>query len=280
LLFQGIEMNLPIQIQQRSPEELQVPKKQALGKLLVVAVTLALLIGSWEGADMRPLELLGDAGHFVTSVASAFPPDFYEWRLYVQELLITLQIALWGTALAAICAVPMGFLCSSRITPWWIHQPARRLMGAACAINEIVFAMLFVLAVGLGPFAGVLALFLYSTGVLSKQFSKAFDEIQPQSAESILAAGAHPIRESIVGSLPQLMPVWISGALHRFESNVRSATVVGMVGAGGIGVILWEVIREFQYAKTCAVLLMIVLTVGVIDAATSHLRRILCRPGA
>ena len=146
-------------------------------------------------------------------------------------------------------------------------------MDAARAINEMVFAMLFVVAVGLGPFAGVLALFVHTTGILSKLFSEAVEAIDPQPVEGIRATGAHVLEEIVYGVLPQVMPLWISYALYRFESNVRSATVVGMVGAGGIGVILWEVIRGFQYAETCAVLIMVVITVTVIDLVSSRLRR-------
>lgn len=250
------------------------PPKQEIGKLLTWALLLALLAASWQGADMRPLDLFSDAANMGTYAASFFPPDFHDWRVYLGELLSTLQIALWGTVLAVVCAVPFGLLSSSNIAPWWICQPVRRVMDAARAINEMVFAMLFVVAVGLGPFAGVLALFIHTTGILSKLFSEAVEAIDPQPVEGIRATGAHVLEEIVYGVLPQVMPLWISYALYRFESNVRSATVVGMVGAGGIGVILWEVIRSFQYAQTCAVLLMIVATVSAIDLASSRLRKV------
>lgn len=257
-----------------APVNYPAPPKQELGKLLIWAILLAILVASWNGADMRPLELFSDAGNMSAYAASFFPPDFHEWRIYLDELLITLQIAVWGTVLAVVFAVPLGLLCSSNIAPWWVTQPVRRLMDAARSINEMVFAMLFVVAVGLGPFAGVLALFVHTTGILSKLFSEAVEAIDPQPVEGIRATGAHVLEEIVYGVLPQVMPLWISYALYRFESNVRSATVVGMVGAGGIGVILWEVIRSFQYAQTCAVLLMIVVTVSLIDVASSRLRKV------
>ncbi|MFZ6677902.1 phosphonate ABC transporter, permease protein PhnE [Undibacterium sp. Ji83W] len=257
-----VVMNLP-----------EAPKRDT-GKLLVWGIVLAILAMSWQGADMRPLELLRDSGNMLTYAASFFPPDFHEWRIYLQELLVTLQIAAWGTALAVVCSIPLGLLSSSNIAPAWVSQPVRRLMDAARAINEMVFAMLFVVAVGLGPFAGVLALFVHTTGILSKLFSEAVEAIDPQPVEGIRATGAHALEEIVYGVLPQVMPLWVSFALYRFESNVRSATVVGMVGAGGIGVILWEVIRAFQYAQTCAVLLMIVLTVSMIDVISSRLRKV------
>lgn len=253
---------------------LPTPPRQPLARTLFWGVLAAILIASWKGADMRPLELLRDGGNMATYAASFFPPDFHDWRIYLQEMLVTLQIAVWGTALAVVCAVPCGLLASSNIAPPWISQPVRRLMDAARAINEMVFAMLFVVAVGLGPFAGVLALFVATTGTLSKLFSEAVEAIDPQPVEGIRATGAHALEEIVFGVLPQVMPLWISYALYRFEANVRSATVVGMVGAGGIGVILWEVIRSFEYAQTCAVLLMIVVAVTVIDLASSRLRKL------
>src|SRR5207237_7745415 len=132
----------------------------------------------------------------------------------------------------------------------------------ACrAINEMVFAMLFVVAVGLGPFAGVMALFVHTTGVLAKLFAEAVEAIDPRPVEGIRATGANALEEIVYGVIPQVMPLWISYALYRFESNVRSASVVGMVGAGGIGVILYEVIRGFEYAQTCAVMLIIIVFV-------------------
>ena len=205
---------------------------------------------------------------------SFFPPDFHDWRTYLDEMLVTLEIAVWGTALAVVCAVPLGLLAASNITPWWVRQPVRRLMDAARAINEMVFAMLFVVAVGLGPFAGVLALWVHTTGILAKLFSEAVEAIDPRPVEGIRATGAHALEEIVFGVIPQVMPLWISYSLYRFESNVRSATVVGMVGAGGIGVILWEIIRGFEYQQTCAVLILIVVTVSCIDVLSAYLRRV------
>lgn len=247
--------------------------RQSLWVLLAWGLGCALLAWSWQGADMRPLALVRDAANMATYAAGFFPPDFTEWRTYLKELVITLHIAIWGTALAIVCAIPCGLLCSSNITPWWIHQPMRRLMDAARAINEMVFAMLFVVAVGLGPFAGVLAIFVHTTGILAKLFSEAVEAIDPKPVEGIRAAGAHPLEEIVYGVIPQVLPLWISFTLYRFESNVRSAAVVGMVGAGGIGVVLWEIIRGFQYAQTCAVMLMIVATVSLFDVLSAHIRK-------
>ena len=222
---------------------------------------------------MRPMDLIRDSGNMAVYASGFFPPDFKEWRMYIQEMVVTLEIALWGTVLAIIFAIPCGLLCSSNIVPWWIYQPMRRLMDSARAINEMVFAMLFVVAVGLGPFAGVLAIFVHTTGILAKLFSESVEAIDPKPVEGIRSTGAYPLEEIIYGVIPQVLPLWISFTLYRFESNVRSATVVGMVGAGGIGVVLWEIIRGFQYTQTCAVMLIMILTVIIIDVISSQIRK-------
>jgi phosphonate transport system permease protein len=170
--------------------------------------------------------------------------------------------------------VPFGLLSSSNIVPVWIYQPVRRLMDACRAINEMVFAMLFIVAVGLGPFAGVLALWIHTTGTLAKLFSEAVEAIDPRPVEGVRATGASALEEIFYGVIPQVLPLWISYSLYRFESNVRSASVVGMVGAGGIGVILYEVIRGFEYAQTCAVMLIIIVFVTAIDMLSARIRKL------
>jgi len=247
--------------------------KRSLTWYLCWGFVLLLLAASWQGADMRPAELLRDSGNMASYAADFFPPNFRQWRLYVDEMVVTLQIAVWGTALAVVTAVPMALLASSNIVPWWIYQPVRRLMDACRAINEMVFAMLFVVAVGLGPFAGVLALWIHTSGILAKLFSEAVEAIDPQPVEGIRSTGASAMHEIVYGVIPQVIPLWISFTLYRFESNVRSASVVGMVGAGGIGVVLWEIIRGFQYAETSAVMLIIILTVSIIDLISARIRK-------
>ncbi|MEQ8807071.1 MAG: phosphonate ABC transporter, permease protein PhnE, partial [Rhodospirillales bacterium] len=171
------------------------------------------------------------------------------------------------------CSVPLGILSSQNLVPWWVYQPTRRLMDAARAINEFVFAMLFVVAVGLGPFAGVLALWVHTTGVLAKLFSEAVEAIDPNPVEGIRATGADAVHEVIFGVIPQVLPLWISFSLYRFESNLRSATVIGIVGAGGIGMVLWEFIRGFYYAETAAVMIIIIGTVTLLDIVSQVLRQ-------
>ena len=247
--------------------------RPSLARTFAWGAGIAILVWAWKGADIRPLDFVRDSGNMAELASDFFPPNFRDWKMYVKEMVITVQIAIWGSALAVACSVPIGLLSSANVAPWWIHQPVRRLMDACRAINEMVFAMLFVVAVGLGPFAGVLALWVHTTGSLSKLFSEAVEAIDPQPVEGIRAAGAHKLEEITYGIIPQVMPLWISYSLYRFEANVRSAAVVGMVGAGGIGVVLWDIIRSFQYAETCAILTIIVITVSLLDLASAKVRK-------
>ncbi len=249
--------------------------RASLPAMLAWAVALAILALSWKGADMRPLDLLRDSGNMASFAADFFPPDFRDWRQYLDEMVVTVQIAVWGTFLAVVAAVPLGLLCSANIAPVWVHQPLRRLMDACRAINEMVFAMLFIVAVGLGPFAGVLALWVHTTGVLAKLFSEAVEAIDPRPVEGVRATGANAVEEVVYGVIPQVLPLWISLSLYRFESNVRSASVVGIVGAGGIGTLLWKIIRSFRYAETCAIMIIIIAFVAAIDLISARIRAML-----
>ncbi|MCA8906359.1 MAG: phosphonate ABC transporter, permease protein PhnE, partial [Rhodospirillaceae bacterium] len=189
--------------------------KRTWGSIALWGIILGLLVWSWDGADMRPGDLIRQSGNMARYIEGFFPPDFGDWDLYVEEMAITVQIAVWGTALAIVCSIPLGVLCSENIVPWWVYHPVRRLMDAFRAINEMVFAMLFVVAVGLGPFAGVLALFVHTTGILAKLFSEAVEAIDPRPVEGIRATGANGVQEVIYGVIPQVLPLWISYSLYR-----------------------------------------------------------------
>jgi phosphonate transport system permease protein len=252
------------------------PLVSRLGRWLVIATVAVLLAWSWTPVEMyKSTQIVTDWRNMATYTAGFLHPNFHEWRAYLAEMIETVQIAIWGTALAVVFGVPFAILSSSNVCPQWVVQPVRRLMDAARAINEIVFALLFVVAVGLGPLAGVMALFVHNLGVVAKLFSEAVESIDPRPVEGIRSTGASRLQEVIYGVVPQVLPLWSSFTLYRFETNVRSATVLGIVGAGGIGHSLYENIRSFQYAETAAIILIIVATVSLIDVLSSQLRKVL-----
>jgi phosphonate transport system permease protein len=243
----------------------------AVGLLLI-----ALLTWSWSPAEMFKAKGLWTDYKNMGDFLSAFlHPNFKDWELYLREMVVTIQIALWGTVLSVVFGIPFAILSSSNVCPAWVVQPVRRLMDCFRAINELVMALIFVVAVGLGPFAGVMALFVHNTGVVSKLFSEAVEAIDPRPVEGIRATGASKLQEIIYGIVPQVLPLWSSFALYRFETNVRSATTLGIIGAGGIGQIVYESIRSFQYSESAAVMIIVVVAVMFIDVMSSQLRKVL-----
>lgn len=249
------------------------PPRRRWSTLIGWGLTLAVLSWAWQGAEMQPGQLVANADNMAELAGDFFPPSFGNLSHYIEQMLVTIQIAIWGALLAVICAVPCSLLSSENLAPWWVHQPMRRLMDACRAINELVFAMIFVVAVGLGPFAGTLALFIHTTGVLSKLFSEAVEASDAGPMEGVRVTGSGRIEEIIFGLVPQVLPLWISVSLYRFESNIRSATVLGMVGGGGIGVALWETMRGFQYTETATILLVIIVAVTLLDMISQQVRK-------
>jgi phosphonate transport system permease protein len=243
-----------------------------LVRTLFAAATVAVLVWAWHSAEMNPVALFADAGNMAELGRDFLKPDFADWRFYMRGMLETIAIAVWGTLLAVLVGVPMALLSSSNVMPAWITFPIRRLMDALRAINELVFALIFIAAVGLGPFAGVLAIFLHTTGVIAKLFSEAVESIDHGPVEGIRGTGATKLHEIIYGVIPQVMPLWISFTLYRFESNVRSATVIGIVGGGGIGMTFNELMRSFQYGQAGAVLIIVVVLVSALDIFSQRIR--------
>jgi phosphonate transport system permease protein len=199
-------------------------------------------------------------------------PDFTQWKLYVAQMWLTVQIALWGTALAVVLAVPFGLACARNISPLWLQQPMRLLMNLLRSVPDLVVGTLFLVAVGLGPFAGVMALALNTGGVLAKLFSEAVESIDKGPVEGVRATGANRLQEVVWGIIPQVAPLWTSYALYRFESNSRSATVLGLIGAGGIGQLLFDALNAFQYAQLSAIVIVIIAAVTLIDVLSQAMR--------
>ena len=242
-------------------------------RVLYLMGAIALLIYSAQVSDIDLVELAEGGSTMAEYISRYFPPDFSDWRFYLADIVETVAMGIWGTLLAAILAAPLAVLGSENLCPQIIVQPVRRLMDTMRAINEVVFALIFVVAVGLGPFAGVLALFVHTTGTLGKLFSEAIENIEVGPIEGVRASGASKFQEILFGVMPQVMPLWISFTLYRFEANVRSASVLGIVGAGGIGVSLYQSFRSFKYPKVCAILLILIVAVTLLDVLSAKLRR-------
>ncbi|CAN1559819.1 COG3639 ABC-type phosphate/phosphonate transport system, permease component [Caulobacteraceae bacterium] len=245
-----------------------------------------LLVISFGPAEIGKFPMLFSSesrmGEFIAGFFAPFrfwdsawsPTDFSgkDWPLYIGKMWQTIQMALWGTALAIIVAIPLGLLGASNITPAWIQQPVRRVLDLIRSIPDLVVAVIFITAVGLGPFAGVMAMMFNTGGVLAKLFSEAVESIDKGPVEGVRATGAGRLHEIVWGVIPQVAPLWTSYALYRFESNSRAATVLGLIGAGGIGQVLIDSTNTFRYDETGCIVLVIVVAVSAIDLLSQTIR--------
>jgi phosphonate transport system permease protein len=259
------------------PAEVPPPPRRSLVQrapdVLVWGGVIALLVISFKPVEISHLTLLvANSDNMRQYGKELLRPDFTDLRLYVTQMWLTIQIALWGTSLAVILAVPFGLACSRNLSPAWLQQPMRLLMNLLRSIPDLVLGTLFIVAVGLGPLGGVLALALNTGGVLAKLFSEGVESIDKGPVEGVRATGASRLQEIVWGVIPQVAPLWTSYALYRFESNSRSATVLGLIGAGGIGQVLFETMNAFAYQKLAAIVVVIVLAVTLIDLLSQAMR--------
>jgi phosphonate transport system permease protein len=260
-----------------SPATVPTPPSRTLMQrapdMLVWGGVILLLVIAFKPAEISKFTLLfTNSENMRTYGKDLLRPDFTQWRLYVGMMWLTVQIAMWGTFLAVILAVPFGLACSRNLAPQWLAQSMRILMNLLRSIPDLVIGTLFIVAVGLGPFAGVMALALNTGGVLAKLFSEAVESIDKGPIEGVRATGATPLQEIVWGVIPQVAPLWTSYALYRFESNSRSATVLGLIGAGGIGQLLFDSLNGFDYSAVSAIAIVIVVAVTLIDVLSQAMR--------
>jgi phosphonate transport system permease protein len=246
-------------------------RRRDLAMLLGAVVVLA---AAARVIELRPLELARDVGNIRRFLQGYLHPSFANVGEYAWQCVVTVCIALWGTLLAIAVSVPLGLLGARNLAPHpLVYAAARRTMDVLRAVNEFVFALMFVTAVGLGPFAGMLALGLHTGGVLGKLLSETIEAIDPGQLEGVAAVGAGRAQVIAFGVVPQVMPNFLSYILLRFESDIRSASVIGMVGGGGIGFYLWDTIRAFNDREAATVILLIVAMVMCVDVVSSRVRR-------
>jgi phosphonate transport system permease protein len=281
--------------------------------LLMVAVLI--LLGSFQGAKIRPGELIDGIPQILHTLRRMLPPDFSkvtETRNYflpedlsLTELLLplpldedhaqirrrwwnntfpqtvvgatleTVQMALAGTALALLAAFPLGFLAARNTTPHrLVYLSVRAVLNLVRTIPDLALGLLFVAAVGLGAFAGTLALAIHTATVLAKLLSESVENIDEGIVEAIRATGASYPQILSFAVVPQILPDLISFTLYRLETNIRAASVLGLIGAGGIGYLMNSSFRTFQYQEASAIVLVLIALVMLVDYLSSRLRNL------
>lgn len=192
---------------------------------------------------------------------------------YLDALGETLAIALLGTLLGAVFALPLGILAARNAMPFaFVRQPVRRFFDVVRGIDTLIWALIWINVVGLGPFAGLLAIATSDFGALGKLFAEIIESADPKEQEGVRAAGGSPVEEVRFGLLPQVLPVIAGQILYFIESNTRSATIIGVVGAGGIGLYLSEQIRVLEWKQVSFLILLILVSVAAIDYISGKLR--------
>jgi phosphonate transport system permease protein len=191
----------------------------------------------------------------------------------------TVAMAFLGTLIGAIIAVPLAFMAARNTMPWWLPRfGTRRILDGFRGVDQMIWALIFVRAVGLGPLAGIMAIAISDIGTLAKLYSESIENVDRKQQEGMRAVGASGIETVRFGLVPQVLPMMLSSTLYMFESNTRSATILGVVGAGGIGFQLSDRIRAHQWEEAAFILILVLITVALIDTLSRWLRSRLIGP--
>ncbi|HEU0164018.1 MAG TPA: phosphonate ABC transporter, permease protein PhnE [Thermomicrobiales bacterium] len=266
--------------------------KPHIGFKAIGTIVVLVLVYLWSirGTDASPAELVRGWPYIWRFLSRLFPIQWQttDWELGIgpwhwgtwtttevlPALFETIQMAIIGSTLSIIISLPFGLLAARNISPHWtVYQTMRFILNTIRAVPEIIIALIFVAAVGLGPFAGVLALAIGSVGTTSKLYAEAIEAIDPTQVQAITATGANRLQTFMYAVVPQALPLVASYSLLLFESNVRSASILGLVGAGGVGLILNTYMALFKYHELMGALLLLIIAVTIIDRVSDYLRR-------
>jgi len=261
-------------LRQRYPDVFARPASARLAWPAMLLAAFAIFVAGLIHLGFSPLRMLTGVRELGWITLMMLPPNpGSSLPTYLQALGETLSIALLGTTLAAIFALPVSLLAAKNIVPSNIFRfPVRRFLDTIRGVDMLIWALVWINVVGLGPFAGVLAIAVSDFGALGKLFSEAIEGADGKQIEGIRASGGNALHEIRFGLMPQVFPVIAGQVLYFIESNVRSATIIGIVGAGGIGLQLAEQIRVLEWQKVSFLILMILIAVAVIDFISTKLR--------
>jgi phosphonate transport system permease protein len=266
----------------RYPDVFNRPASARLATPVMLIVALAIFAFGLIDLNFSPARLIAGFHQLGWITLMMLPPNpGASLPLYLKALGETLSIALLGTTLAALVALPISLLAARNIVPSnLVRFPIRRFLDSIRGVDVLIWALVWINVVGLGPFAGVLAIAVSDCGALGKLFSEAIEAADRKQVEGIRASGGSTLHEIRFGLMPQVLPVIAGQVLYFIESNTRSATIIGIVGAGGIGLQLAEQIRVLEWQKVSFLILMILVAVAAIDWISGKLRFAIIGPRA
>jgi phosphonate transport system permease protein len=250
------------------------PASARLAMPAVILAVFAIFVFGLVDLGFSPAKLVSGLSQLGWITVMMIPPDpGTSLPAYLAALGETLSIALLGTTLAAVAALPVSLLAARNIIPSnLLRFPVRRLLDSIRGVDTLIWALVWINVVGLGPFAGVLAIAVSDFGAFGKLFSEAIEAADRKQVEGVRASGGNALHEIRFGLMPQVLPVIAGQVLYFIESNTRSATIIGIVGAGGIGLQLAEQIRVLEWQKVSFLILMILVAVAAIDWISGKLR--------
>jgi phosphonate transport system permease protein len=239
-------------------------------------LTLVALCWMARGAQISIENLVNGVPYMLDFISRMMPPNIGFIEKLWGAALESLYVAVWGTIFGVALALPFCFFAARNLSPHpAVFHAMRQVLNGMRGINEIILALIFVAAIGLGPFAGVLALAVHGAGMLGKFFAEAIEDIDQGPIEAFRSAGVGRFKTIVFGVLPQVLPSWLGTIFYRLETNVRQATVLGMVGAGGIGFELVSSMKLFQYQDTAMCILVILAMVLLADLFSSRARALI-----
>ncbi len=242
-------------------------------KILIFLAVIAIYSWAWNGLKLD-LRSLRDSGGYITDfISRLFPPDLSILDVAWARLLETIQMSLWGTTIGAIMSLPVAILSANNLAPWWVRWAANFFQNAVRSVPSIILGLIFVAATGLGAPAGTLALGIYTIGYLGKFYQTAIESVDRYSLEALQVSGASWLQIAQYGVMPQVLPLLFGYTVYMFEYNIRAASVLGVVGAGGIGFELVNYIRGFEYNKATTMMLVLLVVIIFIDLVSNQLRR-------
>ncbi|KRE53610.1 phosphonate ABC transporter, permease protein PhnE [Paenibacillus sp. Soil522] len=254
--------------------ELSRPKAPSkLKHYLSAAVIILLLWGSSVQTEATLSELIEGFPNMFDLLEEMFPPKWTYFDNIAGAMLETIRMALIGTTIGAILSIPVALLCAGNITAsWWLHHPVRFLLNLIRTIPDLLLAAVFVAIAGIGPLPGIMALTLFSLGLIAKLTYEALEGIDRGPIEAMTSAGANGIQRIVYAVVPQIQAHFMSFTLYTFEINVRAAAVLGLVGAGGIGHYYEITLGFLEYDKTCVIIIFTLAIVLLIDYSSTKLR--------
>ena len=263
-------------VKHRHPQAFRPNVKRRATTIGVSVFLVSLYIFGLSTLGFEPERLADGFKNFVWIVGLMLPPNPGTVNIalvFLKGLVETLSMAFLGTICAAMLALPFGFLAARNIVKNPVlHLLARRFLDIIRGIDTLIWALIWIGVVGLGPFAGVLAIITSDFGAFGKLFSEAIEAADDKPVEGVVSTGATRLEAIRFGIVPQILPIIVGQLLYFFESNTRSATIIGIVGAGGIGLYLTETIRTLEWKQTSFIIIMVLVTVAIIDMLSGKLR--------